>query len=64
MDDSDLPILQVKIDQVTFPVSSQDRQLQQLRSQLKNDQISAGQTDYLSAAEDFLWEVQLHLAEG
>ena len=64
MDDSDMPVLQVKIDQVTFPVPSLDRQLQQLRSQLKNDHTSTGQADYLSAAEDFLWEVQLHLAEG
>lgn len=64
LENKDMPVLNVHIDQVTFPLCAYDRNLSAARMDIKKNWGSYTDADILSIAEDLIWDLQWHLAEG
>lgn len=62
--DEDMPVLREQIDSAVFPVAKLDRSLQSARNEIKKNRNSISDNDLISIAEELVWELKLHVAEG
>ena len=63
--EADVPILQVQIDSVRYPIMEQEYNVAaSIETRLQNSNFDAGQVDVEKIVDDFLRDLQFHLSEG
>ena len=63
--EADVPILQVQIDSVRYPIMEQEYNVAaSIETRLQNSNFDAGQIDVEEIVDNFLRDLQFHLSEG